>query len=464
MKPSLFITGAGGFLGNLLTAKLDASKYKTIYCLDMKREDVRLPEPAPENIKVIEGNLLDTSTYEEALKDTDTVIHLAAVTGKVKPKDYFKVNAYGTMLLLDRCKEAGVKNFLFISSIAVSFKNKYRYFYAHSKEQAESYVKTGGLNYTILRPTMIMGKGSPVFKGLAQLTGLPVIPVFGNGKAEIQPIHVEDMAKVIRQVIETSRFHGEVLEIGGPEAISIEEFMKKIARARGKEKPGVFHLPVGLIVFALSILERLVYGLLPLTVGQLASFRNDGTAEENSLTSKMTMLMATIDKIIRSGLEQDDGPDVPEPLKRECDVFTRYLANQKPNNYVLEKYHQCHQKIDLTPADFHDSLLLKLARFRPLFTRMTDAYSRFFRFNSVVRKKLAYLIAILEVTPPYFRFYDSADGAGMLGFLVKVGIKGITLSLHLFISFLFLFPLQVLAKLTKKKPPAPVEERTEETP
>lgn len=174
------------------------------------------------------------------------------------------------------------------------------------------------------------------------------------------------------------------------------------------------------------------------------------------------MLMVPLDKIIASGLERDEAPDVPEQLARECGVFSRYLAKQKPNNYVLEKYHQCHEKIDFTPADFHDSLLLKLARIRPLFTRMVDVYSRFFRFNSTVRKKLAYLVAILEVTPPYFRFYDSADGGGILGFLVKMGFKGISLVFHLLVSFLFLFPVQVLAKLTKKKSPAPAVESTEE--
>ncbi len=178
MKPTLFITGAGGFVGNHLLAKLDASKYRNIYCLTRRRENVDLPEPVPGNIEVIEGDLLNSSSYEQVLKETDTVIHMAAATGKVKPGEYFKVNSYGTMLLLDRCKEAGVKNFLFVSSIAAAFKNKYRYFYAQSKVQAENYVKNSGLDYTILRPTMIMGKGSPVFQGLARLALLPVIPVF----------------------------------------------------------------------------------------------------------------------------------------------------------------------------------------------------------------------------------------------------------------------------------------------
>lgn len=454
MKPSVFITGAGGFVGKHLLVKLDASKYQTIYCLTRKRENVRLPEPEPENIEVIEGDLLNSSSYEQILKEVDTVIHMAAATGKMKPQEYFKVNAYGTMLLLDRCKAAGVKNFLFVSSIAASFKNKYRYFYAQSKEQAENYVKHSGLNFTILRPTMIMGKGSPVFEGLARLALLPIIPVFGKGKNHIQPIDVEDVAKVIRQVEETARYHGEVLEAGGPEAISIEEFMKKIARSKGKTNPRILHLPVGLIAFFLSILERLIYGLLPMTVGQLGSFRNDGRAEENSLTSKLSPLMKGLDEIIEKSLEKDEPPEMPEPLIKECRVFTRYLASQKPNHYILGKYNECHQKLNFKPADFHDSLLLKLAAGSSFFTRMTDVYSRFFRSHSIVRKKLAYLIAILEVSPPYFRFYDSADNMGKLGFLVTVGLKGIGMGFHLLISFIFLFPLQVLSKLTKKTPEA----------
>jgi NADH dehydrogenase len=458
-KPSLLITGAAGFVGTQLLAHLDTSKYQTIYCLDRKREDIQLPVlPGQEREKIttIQGDLLNSSTYESILEQVDTVIHLAAVTGKVNPKDYFKVNAYATMLLLDRCKKAGVKHFLFFSSIAVTFKNKYRYFYAQSKEQAESYVKTSGLKFTILRPTMIMGKGSPVFTGLARLAGLPIIPVFGKGKTRIQPVHVMDVVKAIQTIENDSRYSDEVLELGGPEVISINEFMKKIALSRGKKKPRTFHLPIGLIGFFLSILERVVYGLLPLTVGQLASFRNEGTAEENSLLKQLSPGMMGIEKIIKDSLEtnEDDSSalaEVPAVLIRECQTFCRYLVKQKPNVYVIKKYHLCQQKLGFTPVDFHDALLLKLAGRGPFFTRMADAYSRFFRSDSTARKKLAYLVAILEVSTPYFRYYDSADGPGKLGFLVKAGLKGAGLALHLLISALFLFPLQILAKLTGKK-------------
>jgi NADH dehydrogenase len=461
MKPSLFITGAGGFLGRHLLEKLDFSRYKTVYCLAQKMEDIEVPDTLRDSpqLEIIEGDLLDVESYQSQLDQSETVIHMAAVTGKVNPDIYFKVNAYATMLLLDRCKKAGVKHFLFISSIAVAFKNKYRYFYSHSKEQAEEYVKNSGLTYTIVRPTMIMGKGSPVFAGLAALAGLPLIPLFGKGDNEIQPIDVTDMARALVRIENESRYKNEILEIGGPQPITLIDFMKMIATAKGKNSPKILHLPLKLTIFFLSILERFVYGLLPITVGQMATFRNDGSIKNNSLMKKLTPMMVSLEQMIQNGLQKDSEPDVPEELREECRVFCKYLTGMAPSSYVLEKYYLCRQKIDFTPVDFHDKLLLKIASKGTFFTRMTDTYSRFFRFNSMVRKKLAYLMAILEVSPPYFRYYDTADKGGKLGLLIKTGFKGIAFALHLLVSFFFFFPVQVLAKISSKEKEQDIENK-----
>jgi len=453
MKPSLFITGAGGFVGRALLDKLDFSTYQSVYCLTRKLENLQLPDNARSlaHVKVIEADLLDVSRYEAQLKECDTVIHMAALTGKAEPNSYFKVNAYGTMLLLDRCKQAGVKQFLFVSSIAVSYKDKYRYFYALSKKEAEKYVKNSGIPFAILRPTMIMGKGSAVLDGLAKLCSLPRVPVFGHGDVESQPIDVQDVVRGIIRIMSEPRFKGEVFELGGPEVLTIEEFMLKIAEARGKKEPKAMHLPLSLIVFFLALLERVVYNLLPLTVGQLASFRNNGSTDTNWLMKKLSPMMVGVDEQISSSLEKDPVP-ASSPLAKECRVFSRYLTGMEPNNYILEKYEACHQHVDFTARDFHDKLLLTLAGKGFFLTRMSDAYSRFFRADSLVRKKLAYLVAILEVSPPYFRYYDTADKSGLIGFIIKGGIKGGFLALHLIFSFIFLFPLQVTAKLTRPTP------------
>jgi NADH dehydrogenase len=454
MKASLLITGAGGFVGRQLLQKIDIRKYRKIYCLSRKPESILHHLSSSENVEIVEEDLLEISAWQHLLKDVDTVIHMAAVTGKKAPKEYFNVNAYGTLLLLDRSKEAGVKHFLLVSSIAVSFTNKYRYFYALSKEQAENYVKSSGLNYTILRPTMIMGRGSQVFEGLAKLTKLPVIPIFGKGKTTIQPIHVDDVAKAIREIEEEARFHGEVLEMGGSDSITIKDFMKNIAVKRKSKNPRFLHLPLGIIIFFLSILERMFFKFLPLTVGQLASFRNDGTIKKNTLFKKLSPLMLDINEMIETSLSREDSIDRTDPQFKECLTFCRYLLKQDPNEYVFNKYKECHQKTDLEPKDFCDAFLLKAGKSHPFFTKLTDIYSRFFHSNSAIRKKLAYLMAILETSPPYYRFYDSTDKKGKYGFIFSLGIKGVVLALQLFFSFLFFFPLQILSKILNRGPEA----------
>ena len=76
------------------------------------------------------------AAYLDALRGCDTVVHLAAVTGKAKPTDYFRVNREGTRALVDAAKAAGVRQLLHVSTIAVKYRDEQRYFYAHSKRDA----------------------------------------------------------------------------------------------------------------------------------------------------------------------------------------------------------------------------------------------------------------------------------------------------------------------------------------
>lgn len=451
MKGALFITGAGGFLGRRLLSQLDFSAYSRVVCFDRQLENLRLPDPHPQNIRFLEGDIRHSSDYRHHLEQVETVIHLAAVTGKANPKQYRSINTLGTRELVGCCRESGVKNFLFVSTIAVNFKKTHRYFYAHSKIEAESCVGSSGLNTTILRPTMIMGENSPVFQGLALLARLPVVPVFGNGKTMIQPLHVEDAAKAIIQILDHDHFHGERIEIGGSETLSIETFLKRIAAQGYHKNPPIIHLPMTPTVFGLSLLERIAYPLMPITVGQLATFRNDGRAADSALLRSLHPGMKTISQIIQDGLIPAKAAPKDSDISRECSVLSRYLVHKEPDSIVMESYFRCHNTISFVCMDFHDRLLMSLGRSTPLLTRTADAYSRFFRPHSVLRKKLAYLAGILEVSPRHFRFYESPDVSGLTGFIVKLGLKGMGLALHLLLATPILLPLQILARLSGRK-------------
>ncbi len=297
---SILITGSSGFLGRHLLSALDPRRFQRIYCLS-RRDRSRL-SGISNNLVVewLHGSLFDLGRYERELATTDTVIHLAAATGKAPRREYFTVNVDGTRVLIEHCHRLGVKRFLYVSSIAVRFPDKRRYYYAQSKEQGEQLVRSGGLRYTILRPTIILGQGSPVWTGLCKLANLPVIPVFGDGKTLIQPIHVEDLVSLILTILDREVFGGETLELGGPGVISIEEFLKKVHQQLFQSRPRTMHISLAVLLPVLALLEPVLFPLLPITVGQLASFRYNGTAEPNWLSAERVSTLKSIDEMLIS--------------------------------------------------------------------------------------------------------------------------------------------------------------------
>jgi NADH dehydrogenase len=280
---SVFITGASGFVGRHLVRRLLAGRVPKIFCLSRTEAPVDQPLPDGVTLQHIRGSLFDASLYARALAASECVIHLAAATGKAAPEEHFRVNLEGTRALVEECKRAGVRNFLHVSTIAVKFADKKRYPYAQAKEQAEEVVRASGLAFTIVRPTMVFGPGAPVLDGLTRLALLPVIPVFGDGAVRVQPIDVDDLALLLAAIVDTGRFRGETLELGGAQALPIEDLLKMIAMLRRNSPPRALHLPLGLILPVLGFLENFLYGHLPFTVGQLATFRFDGTAATNPL-------------------------------------------------------------------------------------------------------------------------------------------------------------------------------------
>src|SRR5215471_10099588 len=107
---SLFITGSTGFIGTNLLRRIDHQRYQKIYCL--ARTQINQPG-LPENVVFVQGDLADPESYARYLSSCDTVIHLAAATGKAAPDQYFNVNAKGTELLIEQSRLRGVRNFLY---------------------------------------------------------------------------------------------------------------------------------------------------------------------------------------------------------------------------------------------------------------------------------------------------------------------------------------------------------------
>lgn len=272
----ILLTGSTGFIGRRLAAALVPTAGSHLRLL--VRDPSRLPAGLAPPAAVHRGGCSDRAAVARATASACTIVHLAAQTGKASRDTIFEVNAEGTRRLVEAAKQAGAKRFLFVSSIATGFHDRRWYHYAEAKREAEQAVRESGLDWVIVRPTMVLGPGSPVQAALRRLASAPVGILFGSGRVPVQPIHVDDLVEVLARLLDQQSLGRALIEAGGPEVLPLGELLRRM-RSASRGRPGPFlRLPVTPLRALLGMLDRRFARVLPVTAGQLASFVNPGVA------------------------------------------------------------------------------------------------------------------------------------------------------------------------------------------
>ena len=254
----LLVTGYSGFVGKHLVDQLKKTEHE-LTLLGRKKPSEN------KQIQFYNFSLGDSSPELQIASSIDVVIHCAARAHIMKDEvddpiaEYRRVNVAGTLALAELAYKNGAKRFIYLSSVkalgeSTEEGHKFSYNsphnaedpYGQSKAEAEAalihYCETVGMEYVIIRPPLVYGKGVKAnFASLYKLIGsgfpLPLAGIKSNRRSIVA---IENLVDLILCCISHTNAKNQCFMVSDNVDLSTAELIKLMAQAQGKRGWGVY--------------------------------------------------------------------------------------------------------------------------------------------------------------------------------------------------------------------------------
>lgn len=273
----LLITGATGFVGKAVCFESHNAGFDIIVAV---RECTQIFSEEIEQFKIID--LSQEIDWGNALQGVDVVVHIAARARMMNDialdplTEFRKVNTLATLYLAKQAAKAGVRRFVFISSIKVNgemtlvdqpFKPNDNYIpidpYGLSKQEAEqgllTIAKETGMEVVIIRPPLVYGPGVKAnFSSMMKWLNKDIVLPFGSVKNCRSLVALDNLVSFIIHCADykkTPQAVNQVFLISDGEDISTTELLERVARALGK-KALLLPVPVSLMTLAAKFVGK----------------------------------------------------------------------------------------------------------------------------------------------------------------------------------------------------------------
>ncbi|MGA3066631.1 MAG: SDR family oxidoreductase [Tepidisphaeraceae bacterium] len=240
--PTIFITGATGYIGGRLAPRLLEHGY-AVRCLSRSRAKLLArPWARDERVEVVEGDAGDRAGLTQAMRDCAAAYFLVhsmdAAGAEYRARDRSMAQEFGYA-----AAAAHVRRIIYLGGLGEPGTGLSEHL--SSRREVETALKEGGVPVTVLRAAMIIGSGSASFEILRYLVErLPIMITPKWVSTESQPIAVRDVLFYLIAALANSSTTGRTLDIGGPDIWSYAKVMREMAAALHLRRRLVVPVPV----------------------------------------------------------------------------------------------------------------------------------------------------------------------------------------------------------------------------
>jgi uncharacterized protein YbjT (DUF2867 family) len=256
----IVIDGATGYVGTNLVWKLTKTGHQIRCIVRQGASDTDLQFLQRCGAQIVVTSLKDRDGAGKALEGASAAVHLIGTIAPKRGENLEDLHGGQTFNLIEACKDTRVPRIIMVTAVGTS--PSAASMYHRTKAQSEQLLKDSGLQYAIVRPSLIVGRlaGKRESKLVSRYMGFikskrKSVPIIDGGTNRVQPLFIGDLVTSLQKIIDSPSWKNSTIELGGPETVTMREFVERLMRVMEQEKD-IKIVPVGLANFVASICEK----------------------------------------------------------------------------------------------------------------------------------------------------------------------------------------------------------------